>query len=186
VVITGGVPGLVGLWHCARLRLGLVARLTALVPSRLPHQPGGKRRRWVRGHEDDGLIGYWVGQFIAHARRLGGFPHCQRCERRVQPCDERSGPEWLWPRLSGRVQPDIGITYEFVATLLFVIVILGSTRKLLLQDSPVLQSPYPRRDPPARRPHHRDQRESSAKALDLQSSSAVSHSTAWYFCSYPL
>ena len=42
---------------------------------------------------------------------------------------QRTGSGWLGRGLPGRLQRDSAITFEFVATLIFVLVILGSTQK---------------------------------------------------------
>jgi len=107
-VITGGVPGLVGIAGIAlAFGLGLVAAAYAIGPISGCHiNPAVSIGVWAAGRlKTTDLIGYWIGQFIGLGQNGFGAGY------------------------QGGYSLTAAILYEFVATLLFVLVILGSTQK---------------------------------------------------------
>jgi aquaporin Z len=133
VVITGGVPGLVGIVGIAlAFGLGLVAAAYGIGPISGCHiNPAVSVGVWVAGRmKTMDLIGYWVGQFIGAT--LGAwvvFLIASGVSGGYNLATSGLGQNGFGPGYQGGYSLTSAITYEFVATLLFVIVILGSTQK---------------------------------------------------------
>ena len=132
-VITGGVPGLVGIVGIAlAFGLGLVAAAYAIGPISGCHiNPAVSLGAFVAGRLGfKDLIGYWVGQFIGAT--LGAwvvFVIASGVSGGYSLATSGLGQNGFGPGYQGGYNLTSAIVYEFVATLLFVLVILGSTQK---------------------------------------------------------
>jgi aquaporin Z len=132
-VITGGVPGLVGIVGIAlAFGLGLVAAAYAIGPISGCHiNPAVSAGVFFAGRLNfKDLIGYWVGQFLGAtlaawvvyliASGVGGG---------YSLATSGLGQNGFGAGYQGGYSLTSAIVYEFVATLLFVLVVLGSTQK---------------------------------------------------------
>jgi aquaporin Z len=132
-VITGGVPGLVGIVGIAlAFGLGLVAAAYGIGPISGCHiNPAVSIGVWVAGRmKTIDLIGYWVAQFIGATLGAGVILLiASGVSGGYNPATSGLGQNGFGPGYGGGYSLSSAITYEFVATLLFVIVILGSTQK---------------------------------------------------------
>jgi len=132
-VITGGVPGLVGIVGIAfAFGLGLVAAAYGIGPISGCHiNPAVSLGVWVAGRmKTMDLIGYWVGQFIgATLAAWVVFLIASGVSGGYNLATNGLGQNAFGPGYQGGYSLTSAIVYEFVATLLFVIVILGSTQK---------------------------------------------------------
>ncbi|MGD0631973.1 MAG: aquaporin [Terracidiphilus sp.] len=132
-VITGGVPGLVGILGIAfAFGLGLVAAAYGIGPISGCHiNPAVSMGVWVAGRmKTMDLIGYWVAQFIGAT--LGAwviFLIASGVSGGYSIATSGLGQNGFGAGYQGGYNLTSAIAYEFVATLLFVIVILGSTQK---------------------------------------------------------
>jgi aquaporin Z len=132
-VITGGVPGLVGIIGIAfAFGLGLVAAAYGIGPISGCHiNPAVSMGVWVAGRmKTMDLLGYWVGQFIGAT--LGAwviFLIASGVSGGYSIATSGLGQNGFGPGYQGGYSLTSAIVYEFVATMLFVIVILGSTQK---------------------------------------------------------
>jgi aquaporin Z len=132
-VITGGVPGLVGIVGIAlAFGLGLVAAAYAIGPISGCHiNPAVSLGAFVAGRLGfKDLIGYWVGQFIGAT--LGAwvvFVIASGVSGGYSLATSGLGQNGFGAGYQGGYNLTSAIVYEFVATLLFVLVILGSTQK---------------------------------------------------------
>ncbi len=132
-VITGGVPGLVGIVGIAfAFGLGLIAAAYAIGPISGCHiNPAVSIGAWVAGRLNTrDLIGYWGGQFIgATLGALIVFLIAGGVGGGYSIATSGLGQNGFGPGYQGGYSLTSAIVYEFVATMLFVIVILGSTQK---------------------------------------------------------
>jgi len=132
-VITGGVPGLVGIVGIAlAFGLGLTAAAYGIGPISGCHiNPAVSLGVWVAGRlSTRDLIGYWVGQFIGATLAAGViFLVASGVGGGYNIATSGLGQNGFGPGYQGGYSLTSAIVYEFVATLLFVIVILGSTQK---------------------------------------------------------
>ena len=132
-VITGGVPGLVGIVGIAfAFGLGLVAAAYGIGPISGCHiNPAVSIGVWVAGRlSTKDLIGYWVGQFIgATLAAWVVFLIVSGVGGGYSIGASGLGQNGFGAGYQGGYSLTSAIVYEFVATLLFVIVILGSTQK---------------------------------------------------------
>jgi aquaporin Z len=129
-VVAGDKVGIVGI--ALAFGLGLVAAAYAIGPISGCHiNPAVSVGAWVAGRLNTiDLIGYWVGQFIGAtlgalviyliARGVGGG---------YDIAASGLGQNGFGAGYQGGYSLTSAIVYEFVATLLFVLVILGSTQK---------------------------------------------------------
>jgi aquaporin Z len=132
-VITGGVPGLVGIVGIAlAFGLGLTAAAYGIGPISGCHiNPAVSLGVWVAGRlSTRDLIGYWVGQFIGATLAAGViFLVASGVGGGYNIATSGLGQNGFGPGYQGGYSLTSAIVYEFVATLLFVIVVLGSTQK---------------------------------------------------------
>ncbi len=132
-VITGGVPGMVGIVGIAfAFGLGLIAAAYAIGPISGCHiNPAVSMGVWVAGRlKTADLIGYWVGQFIgATLGALVVYLIAKGVGGGYDLASSGLGQNGFGAGYQGGYSLSSAIIYEFVATLLFVIVILGSTQK---------------------------------------------------------
>jgi len=132
-VITGGVPGLVGIVGIAfAFGLGLVAAAYGIGPISGCHiNPAVSLGVWVAGRmKTMDLIGYWVGQFIgATLAAWVVFVIASGVSGGYNLAANGLGQNGFGPGYQGGYSLTSAIVFEFVATMLFVIVILGSTQK---------------------------------------------------------
>jgi len=132
-VITGGVPGLVGIIGIAlAFGLGLVAAAYGIGPISGCHiNPAVSIGAWMAGRmKIMDLIGYWVGQFIG--AKLGAwvvYLIASGVSGGYSIATSGLGQNGFGAGYQGGYNLHSAIAYEFVATMLFVIVILGSTQK---------------------------------------------------------
>jgi len=132
-VITGGVPGLVGIIGIAlAFGLGLVAAAYGIGPISGCHiNPAVSIGAWMAGRmKIMDLIGYWVGQFIGAT--LGAwvvYLIASGVSGGYSIATSGLGQNGFGAGYQGGYNLHSAIAYEFVATMLFVIVILGSTQK---------------------------------------------------------
>ena len=132
-VITGGVPGLVGIIGIAlAFGLGLVAAAYGIGPISGCHiNPAVSIGVWMAGRmKIMDLIGYWVGQFIGAT--LGAwvvYLIASGVSGGYSIATSGLGQNGFGAGYQGGYNLHSAIAYEFVATMLFVIVILGSTQK---------------------------------------------------------
>lgn len=132
-VITGGVPGLVGIIGIAlAFGLGLVAAAYGIGPISGCHiNPAVSIGVWMAGRlKTIDLIGYWVGQFIGAT--LGAwvvYVIASGVSGGYNIATSGLGQNGFGAGYQGGYSLTSAIVYEFVATMLFVIVILGSTQK---------------------------------------------------------
>jgi aquaporin Z len=129
-VVAGDKVGIVGI--ALAFGLGLIAAAYAIGPISGCHiNPAVSVGAWFAGRlKTVDLIGYWVGQFIGAtlgalviyfiARGVGGG---------YDIATSGLGQNGFGPGYQGGYSLTAAIVYEFVATLLFVLVILGSTQK---------------------------------------------------------
>lgn len=129
-VVAGDKVGIVGI--ALAFGLGLIAAAYAIGPISGCHiNPAVSAGAWFAGRlKTVDLIGYWVGQFIGAtlgalvvyliARGVGGG---------YDIATSGLGQNGFGPGYQGGYNLTAAIVYEFVATLLFVLVILGSTQK---------------------------------------------------------
>ena len=132
-VITGGVPGLVGIIGIAlAFGLGLVAAAYGIGPISGCHiNPAVSIGAWMAGRmKIMDLIGYWAGQFIGAT--LGAwvvYLIASGVSGGYSIATSGLGQNGFGAGYQGGYNLHSAIAYEFVATMLFVIVILGSTQK---------------------------------------------------------
>ena len=132
-VITGGVPGLVGIVGIAlAFGLGLIAAAYAIGPISGCHiNPAVSIGVWAAGRlKTADLIGYWIGQFIgATLGALVIYLIASGVGGGYSLATSGLGQNGFGPGYQGGYSLTAAILYEFVATMLFVLVILGSTQK---------------------------------------------------------
>jgi aquaporin Z len=132
-VITGGVPGLVGIVGIAlAFGLGLIAAAYAIGPISGCHiNPAVSVGAFVAGRLSfKDLIGYWVGQFVgATLAAWVVYLIASGVSGGHSLATSGLGQNGFGPGYQGGYSLTSAIVYEFVATLLFVLVILGSTQK---------------------------------------------------------
>ena len=131
-VITGGVPGLVGIAGIAlAFGLGLVAAAYAIGPiSGCHNNPAVSIGVWAAGRlKTTDLIGYWIGQFIGATLGALVVYLIASGASGYSLASSGLGQNGFGAGYQGGYSLTAAILYEFVATLLFVLVILGSTQK---------------------------------------------------------
>jgi len=131
-VITGGVPGLVGIAGIAlAFGLGLVAAAYAIGPISGCHiNPAVSIGVWAAGRlKTTDLIGYWIGQFIGATLGALVVYLIASGASGYSLASSGLGQNGFGAGYQGGYSLTAAILYEFVATLLFVLVILGSTQK---------------------------------------------------------
>jgi aquaporin Z len=131
-VITGGVPGLVGIAGIAlAFGLGLVAAAYAIGPISGCHiNPAVSIGVWAAGRlKTTDLIGYWIGQFIGATLGALVVYLIASGASGYSLASSGLGQNGFGAGYQGGYSLTAAILYEFVATMLFVLVILGSTQK---------------------------------------------------------
>ncbi len=130
VVVAGAQVGIIGIAFA--FGLGLIAAAYAIGPISGCHiNPAVSIGAWVAGRlKTADLIGYWVGQFIgATLGALVVYLIAKGVGGGYDLAASGLGQNGFGPGYQGGYNLSSAIIYEFVATLLFVIVILGSTQK---------------------------------------------------------
>ena len=158
-VVAGDKVGILGIAFA--FGLGLIAAAYGIGPISGCHiNPAGKPGSLVAGRMTlKEMLGYWVGQFAGAILAAVVLVVIISGVAAATTCRQRPGAEWLGPRLPGRLQHHSAMVFEFVATLIFVLVILGSTQK----NAPVGicrsgHRHHPGGDSHLRHPHYRRQR----------------------------
>jgi len=131
-VITGGVPGLVGIAGIAlAFGLGLIAAAYGIGPISGCHiNPAVSIGVWAAGRlKTTDLIGYWIGQFIGATLGALVVYLIASGASGYSLASSGLGQNGFGAGYQGGYSLTAAILYEFVATLLFVLVILGSTQK---------------------------------------------------------
>lgn len=129
-VVAGDKVGIVGIAFA--FGLGLVAAAYGIGPISGCHiNPAVSIGVWVAGRmKTVDLIGYWVGQFVgATLAALVIYLIAGGVGGGYNIAASGLGQNGFGPGYQGGYSLTAAILYEFVATLLFVIVILGSTQK---------------------------------------------------------
>jgi aquaporin Z len=133
-VITGGASGLVGIVGIAfAFGLGLIAAAYAIGPISGCHiNPAVSIGIWAAGRlKTIDLIGYWAGQFIGATLAAGVvYILASGVGTGFNIAVSGLGQNGYGAGYAGGYSLTSAIVYEFVATLLFVLVILGSTQKV--------------------------------------------------------
>ncbi len=132
-VITGGVPGLVGILGIAfAFGLGLIAAAYGIGPISGCHiNPAVSLGIFVAGRMSiKDMIGYWVGQFLgAGLAAWVLYIMVSGVEGGSNLAVSGLGQNGWGAGYQGGYNLGSAMVFEFVATLIFVIVILGSTQK---------------------------------------------------------
>ncbi len=132
-VVTGGVPGLVGIVGIAlAFGLGLIAAAYGIGPISGCHiNPAVSIGVWLAGRmKTADLIGYWIGQFIgATLGALVIYLIANAVGGGYSIATSGLGQNGFGTGYQGGYSLTGAILYEFFATMLFVIVILGATQK---------------------------------------------------------
>jgi aquaporin Z len=129
-VVAGDKVGIVGIAFA--FGLGLVAAAYGIGPISGCHiNPAVSLGVWVAGRmKTMDLLGYWVGQFIgATLAAWVVFLIASGVSGGYSIAASGLGQNGFGPGYQGGYSLTSAIVYEFVATMLFVIVILGSTQK---------------------------------------------------------
>jgi len=131
-VITGGVPGLVGIVGIAlAFGLGLIAAAYAIGPISGCHiNPAVSLGVWVAGRMSFvDMIGYLVGQFVGAILAAWLLLMIAVGTTGYSLAVNGLGQDGWGPGYQGGYNEPSAILFEFFATMIFVIVILGSTQK---------------------------------------------------------
>ena len=131
-VVTGGVPGLVGILGIAfAFGLGLIAAAYGIGPISGCHiNPAVSLGVYTAGRMSlKDMLGYWVGQFLgAFIAAWVVYMIISGVGGGYDIATSGLGQNGFGPGYQGGYSLTAALIYEIVATLLFVIVVLGSTQ----------------------------------------------------------